>query len=391
MARTPTNFWAANQKSLNDANAASSNASADATIKHSGTHSYKLASVLGSLEYVEFSVFAGASDPGNDYCISFWWRTTDVTPSTEVSIVNVKNSTRVNHVALTINTDGSLRVFEVGGGATTIAATPGLSDNTWHHIQFYFQHSDPGDCEVFVDGVSKGSLTGKDFTYLAAAISFIAFENATSGVDTYIDDIRFDGGLTDSSDIPPDSRIAPYWSTKNSATPDDGGNDLDVGTWDLIQVVPFAGTVQAEYTASAAAGAVTTDDAGGSAGTGGPNTDADVENDPVAIKGFVRMSRGGGSGTAHYILLGNNVDGTTRSSDLNPTTALANYEFVSTSASVVPTTSEYCRIGIEVSGNQDFDCAGMIAEVLHELPAAASFPYHLRRIKRDNMDTLITL
>jgi hypothetical protein len=102
---------------------------------------------------------------------------------------------------------------------------------------------------------------------------------------------------------------------------------------------------------------------------GGPLNDSRISGTIVGAKGIWRMSRTGGGGTAHYGLMGNSADGTTRSADFDPTTSYANYSFVSTAASVVPTASEYGKIGFEMDNAQDFQCADMLFQILH-VPAA---------------------
>ncbi len=98
---------------------------------------------------------------------------------------------------------------------------------------------------------------------------------------------------------------------------------------------------------------------------GGPNGAVEITGTIQGYKGSWYMQRSGGGGSAHYGLLGNNVDGAIRSIDFNPPATYGFYSMRSGLSTVVPLSTEYCRIGFETTGNQDFECAGMLAQILH--------------------------
>ena len=166
--------------------------------------------------------------------------------------------------------------------------------------------------------------------------------------------------------------IFKYQSVKNSATPDDGGDVLNAGTWNRAGETPLAETAtNPEYT-SAGAGAVDTDATNGS--PEGPANDVRVGNDANirAAKAISSMQRSSGGQSDHFILFGNDVDGTTRSAVLNPSVSFDEFFFVSEAASIVPLSTEHFRIGFETTGPRDYECREQWAMILH-LPAAARF------------------
>jgi len=367
VALTFNNFWGAESGDLTETQA-SSNASVSSVEKRTGGYAYTFSNANG---WVLFKAFKGnIADAGNAYFIEFSAFIPDVTPAASSVMMQVFDSAAsASQCALVLNTSGQLVLFDSTGAPTTLAASPGLVINTWTKFMFYFENLASGDCEIFVDGISKGSLTGKNLKNGATIIDIIGVYACGSASGCYQDDIACYSGAADSGDLPEPGECHAYWSTLNNATGDVGGA-LASGTWDLIQHTPFETSVQAQYDTTGA-GSVDTDDSGGSEGTGGPNTDTNITGTIAAIKGLWRFERGTGGASAHYGLLGNNVDGTTRSIDFNPLQTPVNHEMVSVAASIVPTSSEYCRIGIETTGAQNFECYGMLATIWH-IPSAGS-------------------
>jgi len=118
---------------------------------------------------------------------------------------------------------------------------------------------------------------------------------------------------------------------------------------------------------SGARGLVTEDNDDTNGSPEGPKNDARIDGDSniKGMKGICNMERSGGSGSDHFILMGNDGDGTTRSADLDPPTSSDTYFFLSESGSIVPLSTEYCRIGFETTGGQDFECNEQWAMLLH--------------------------
>lgn len=237
----------------------------------------------------------------------------------------------------------------------------------WNYVEFFFEHLDSASYELFVDGVSKGSGSGADFNR-GGAFNNVTFSNTgDTTVITYYDDIYVLTGATAASDRLGDTlgvEVFKYQSAKASNVPDDGGGNLDVGNWGDSGETPLNEANVAVYQ-NAGAGAVDSNTADGS--PEGPSGDSRIDGDSniKGIKGVWRMKRSGGGGSDHFGLLGNNVDGTTRSADFNPDMQFADFFFLSEAATIVPLSTEFCRIGFETTGGQDFNCADMWAMILH--------------------------
>ena len=315
------------------------------------------------------------TDQGNDYIITFGLKVGDKTPGSNNGFFRVQEDGAGVAFELIATTAGNILV-EDANGSTIRTLTDPLSTTTYQLWQIYFQHSASGTIEIFIDGVSQGEDTAQDLTDgLAlsgnAGIRFSGPNGITS--PWLVDDVLIQSGAASAADRYSDVEVFKYQSTKASTTPDDGGTTLNAGTWDKAGETPLAATAtNPEYT-SAGAGAVDSNAADGS--PEGPKNDARIDGDSniKAIKGISNMKRSGGGGTDHFILLGNDVDGTTRSVDLAPTTAFVNYFFLSELGTIVPLSTEYCRIGFETSGDQDFECQEMWAMLLH-VPAAVGPP-----------------
>jgi len=365
MAFTINNFCGAETGGIEETVSASG-FSASQTYVRSGSYAY------ASTGSGSFSLFDAVGDAGGQYILSFYFlpayapsgggsgTATFCAVADCFSMVNVGTSSS-GDIILRDSTTATIRTI----------SNPFPTGGQWYLVEIVFEHSDSGSIEVFINGVSQGQDTGQDLSAGAGMSNMLlgTLYDRLSGF--YFDDIYFASGATSAADRLGNCEVIAYRSSKASVTPDDGGDNLNVGSgsmyWSYMQEVPFSQTNWAGYD-GALAGAVTTDDVGGSAGTGGPNTDSNIDGTIAAIKGIWRMDRGNGGGTEHYGLLGNNTDGTTRSVDFDPATSPANYFMVSESASVVPTSTEYCRIGIESTGAQDFQCYDMLAQILHVPP-----------------------
>jgi hypothetical protein len=387
MALTINNFWGAETDGLEESFSTTGTIDVTAGAAHSGGYGYVITG-SGTNE-LDLDPFETIADAGTGYVVGFWAKKKTALINADAVFQALEGTTIFATIHLQADGDVSFRNATTELGITT---TQPISLDTWHYFELYFQHSNSAAWELFVDGNSVLSGSGDDLDE-GSTFDTIRFEAVTN--DVHLDDIYFMSGATGATDRLGGCEVFAYRSDLNSATPDtdagagSGRSVLDDGTWDLTQTIPFAATKQASYN-DTGAGSVKTDDVGGSSG-GGPSGDTNITGDIKAIKGICTMLRSGGGVTEHYILLGNSVDGTTRSADLDPTTGFITYFMVSESASIVPTSSESCQIGFEMTNAQDFDCAGMLATILHVPAAVSAFPYHLRRIKRADMDTLINL
>lgn len=360
MVATINNFCGFETGGLEEASALAGSFNVVTSPVGSGTYVLEIIGTTGEYTLPPFPV----ADAGNDYIIGVRFASPNLSQSNVAQFCRIRESgTAV--LILEYTTSNELILRDQGGTALATLSSFHSAINTFRYIEVYFQHSTSGDWELFVDNASEDSGSGADFSN-AGSIDEIFFAKGNSGNAVHVDDVYFMSGVADATDRLGPAEIFKYQSDKASSTPDDGGDVLDVGNWGDAGVVPFPATVQIEYT-DAGAGAVDSDGTNGS--PEGPLNDSRITGTIDAIKGIWTMERAGGGATDHYGLLGNNVDGTTRSADFDPASGTpGNFYFVSESAAIVPTTGQYCRIGIESTGAQDFECYGMSAMILHVPP-----------------------
>lgn len=319
MAATLNGFWGAETGGLQECSATSGTVSASTTQIHSGAYSYS----VSAAGYVEFDPFAVIRSQGEGVIVGFWFRMTAILATgnllewtdgtnTDFSI----NFTNTSHVLLLRDYNDVTRIT----GSTTISA------NTWYFVEAYVERNNSGAAEFWVDGVSQGTTTGQDFN----AVTGTPAIRLLGPVTTYQDDIYCISGATAGTDRLGGCEVYSYRSTLNSSSPD-VGNSLNSGTWLNTQEMPWDTSAEATYTTAAAKGVIKTDDAGGSAGTGGPNTDANITGTIKAIRLPMMMNRDGGGGTDHYMHLGRttgSVHYTRNSQDLDPTTVSSYYDHI---------------------------------------------------------------
>lgn len=311
---------------------------------------------------------AQVSDQGNDYIIGIAVRFFDKTPSSDSDFLLCSDGSGGNHIRLRLEQDGDLAIIDANNSVIRTINDP-FTDNVYFFLELYWQRSASAAVELFIDGVSQGTDSAQDLLNGTAQFTSLDLFAAPPG-STAMDDIYVISGAAGSSDrlggTDPFFEVFGYQSDKASAVPDDGGDNLQVGQWLDCGVVPFVTSSVAEYT-SANAGAVDTDGTNGN--PEGPLNDSRITGSIACIQGVWLMERSGGGGSLHFGLLGNNVDGATRSADFDPPQNNTGFFFLSESASIVPETDEYCRIGFETTGAQDFECFGQMAMLAHIPPA----------------------
>jgi hypothetical protein len=332
-------------------------------VVRSGTYAYLLA---GAVSAPSIGVF-GADLGLIPLLIGYGYRTTTVIPTNDTDFYKVTTDLgnilfRLRLKAVTGNVD---LIDQPGNVVGTITAP--FTANTQHFIEIHLTIAtvSQSDVEVFIDNVSKISITNEDFVESGAT-----FENVFTGdnvvtQDTYIDDVytirnpaSVSERFTSFFNVP-----RAYQNTDEDAT--DLGSTLDAGTWALAGEVPVNETNVATYSTSNVTGGTTTDSPSTRLGpTGGPTLGT--------IKGakwIFRLQRGTGSATTHSIRVGNSVDGL--SDEVRTlTTAFANYFLVSEST-VVPLVTESFQYGMKTAGAQDITAAdiwAMIANVTASAP-----------------------
>ena len=371
MALTINNFWGAETGGLEEVAGTIGSPSVSAGAAHSGGYGYSLPASTQIL----FQPFESVADAGDGYICGFWFRVVSGIADPQIFFAYEGGSQSNQIIDVSLASDGDIEVRDAAVSLVGTTTSQPISADTWYFIEIYFQHAASANWEIFLDGTSVLSGSADD---LDSGGTFDTTAHQAITNTGHFDDIYFLSGVTDpDNDRLGDAEVFAYRSTLASATPD-SGSALDSGTWANLQEVPFNETNVGVYSGGAQSGAITTDDAGGSAGTGGPNTDANIDGDSniIAHKGIVRMQRDGGSGTDHFIRLGNStqaVGSMAQSADLDPTTSYANYAFVTTSG--LPSSSQYGRVGIEKSsGGQDFNCSDMLYTLLHVPDAGPATP-----------------
>ncbi len=355
MAVTINNNWGAETGGMDEASSVVS-ATASSAQAHSGAYSYLCAS---SAQNFDLDPFEAVADAGTKCILGFWYRT----PSAFSTLEMAKLWDGTNQdFSLDQQSDGAVDLQD-SAGITRINGTTLLSASTWYFIEVYVDRLNSGAAEFFIDGVSQGTTAAQDFNAITGG-PVLRFAGTHASASTYYDDIYFISGATAATDRLGGCEVFGYRSNLNSATPDIG-DVLDIGVWKDAQEIPFSTTLYARYEgAGIQAGAVNTDDLGGSS-TGGPSGDTKITGSIKAIKGIWNARRSSGTATTHYALLGNSGDGTTRTTVVLGTTNKI-YTVVSEAATIVPTAAEYCRIGIEkTAGSRKWDCRDMLATILH--------------------------
>ena len=349
----------------------------EATVVHSGIRSVLLAGAATAAEF-RLTTKSGTVE---ERIIGFAIRTNDTTPTAAVTLC----TGNVTGFSIVLETSGDITVKDVTG-TTRITASDPLTVDIFSYIELYWQQIDSGGAELFIDGTSQGTTTGRDFK--SVNIDVYVFSGGTTvGEDIYIDDVydMVDGtaatdrlGGTSASEMP---EVFGYQSSH--ATNQDIGDALANGEWDEAGDTP--GVEEANGTAVELAGASSTtadtdmDAANARGQAGGPSSGSpDVSGTIHAAKFVFNLKRTNGSGTSMGYRYGNDADGVTSSGDIEAslTTSYAIFETVSEAAAVVPLSSEDFRIGLEAgttdTGGREIFMADGWAMLLHVPDAAVT-------------------
>ena len=138
-----------------------------------------------------------------NFTIEFWMYTADVTPSVAAWFVAMFNSNSgQNSWGVRLETSGALVMYlssDGGESPTTIsAASPALSDSTWHHIAVVRNGSGSNNITIYVDGVSKATGTFSSALFNSNQPVTIGIQGNTSFnqyFNGYIDDLRITKGV----------------------------------------------------------------------------------------------------------------------------------------------------------------------------------------------------
>jgi hypothetical protein len=250
-----------------------------------------------------------------------------------------------------VDSSGNVDIYD--NSDTLVAQGTGtpLNDTEWHLIEFVFDQASPisGALTVYVDGSSAVSTSGQDFT-TTGNCNKARFHGIISGstVRNFGAWYILEGG-TGVSDFLGDFEVRTLQGDGNT----NGGDAWDVGSWANVSEQPYNGSNVAEFTQNAALSNYREDQGGTRAGPNGVSGIGTIHG----ITYFAVADRGGGSGAGDQkdLLGGNSADGTTNLLTMGLSTSPDLYRVASESASVVPTASEYSRIGFAHNGARDMN------------------------------------
>ena len=321
------------------------------------------------------------TDAGGDYIIGFAVKFAS-TSSDPTAFATVSDT---NGSIIEINVDNNNSIVVESQGVDQITSSEEvIGTSSYHYIEVYFQHSDSGNAELFIDGVSQGTATAQDFSRGGSLDSTVGLLfNHDGSNDISIDDVYILSGASSASDAFGDAEVFPYQNTAEDAT--DQGDTLADGTWALVSETPLnEGTSNdAQYVDTGNLTGSTICDEGTRAG---PSGDANVDGDSniKAAKWIGRFKRGAGGGRTHNFYGGNDGAGANHatwiaSNDaktlaMSLDTVYATFTMLSESTEV-PSSTEDFQYGFSKSatGGQDIFCGDIWAMLLH-VPSTGPAP-----------------
>ena len=338
---------------LEEAKATTGSPSVQTANPRTGTYSLLLAGAVTPAVY-DLDVLSIGGDPLlDDVIIGFGFRTNVVIPTNDTDFFIAINSLDGQNIRLRLKAiTGDVDIIDANNAVAGTITAP-FAANTQYFIEVYFEQLDSGNAEVFINDVSKISLSGKDFLNGTRKSSYLRFTGDNVATqDIYIDDVYVlsfetaaSARYTSSFNIP-----RAYQDTNGGAA--EGGAALNVGTWANASETPVNETNVATYSASNVFGFTTTDSPSTRLGpTGGPTLGT--------IKGAKwvhRLKRATGAGTTHFKRYGNSGDGISETI-VTLTTSYVNYITVSESATEVPLATESFQYGMGTGGAQDISAA----------------------------------
>lgn len=202
------------------------------TSPHSGT--YRMDTASGATTSGRRWQNSGTSVGSGTWYTRMYWRTTDVTPEGDCSILTLLSGGTVEHASLALLTSG---VLSIRNATTTTTAnmTFGVSNNTWYRIEVrYLIDNVAGEIEarLYADAsdtlLDSVSITGEDTVNPGLALVTVGISSGStiSGVHSY-DDLAVNdsgGGFENTwpgqgkiALIEPDGDTAVAWTIAGSA------------------------------------------------------------------------------------------------------------------------------------------------------------------------------
>ncbi len=373
MARTIDTFTGAETGRLEELSLTSGSPAASTAQARTGTYSYLLAGNATR------PVMRISSSNGDDLIVGFAIYLTSTSPAAAYEFFTCYDGA-ISNVQMTweMQTNGDVKIGNAGFGSYIATLTAPFSLNAWHWVECRWQNSASAALDIWIDGVSKVSLTGQNLFRTSAFGSYTWRGHNAAGKDIYIDDIYTAHGASGTADFLGGASntvqvIGPYQSTAAGAT--DQGTALDAGTWANVSETPVNDTNTAAYTNHS--GSTIT-----SGGTRpGPNGDTRFTYGTIIAAKWVHRLKRAAGGVTYNKLYGNSVDGVTTTS-VALTASFANYVTVSESASVVPQATEYFQHGFSVVGADTATASEIWAFLLqYTTPSTVTYPKLERGIR----------
>ena len=323
----------------------------------------------------------GVTDQGNDYILQFHMRF-DAAPAADDNFLNGQDDGAAGLWFLRLDPDRKLR-FDNFDQIEVVTGPTALALDEWHLIQIRLQHSDSGEFDLFLDGVSEISETGVDMSVGGT----ITTDNANykfegiANVNLYIDNYVSHSGGSATSDFFSDIEIFRYQNRENSTTSDAStcvslSNNLDQGVWQDLGETPLGADagVEPAFQGSGDGGLIFTDDTqSGNNGRHGPHGDPDIDGDSNirGAKWLHRLRRGTGGSATHTKCYGNDADAI-GSATVTLGTSFANFFTISTAATEEPLSTEHFAQGMHTSGPRDVEGEEFWSFILHVPDAGAA-------------------
>ncbi|MCK4588418.1 glycosyltransferase, partial [Candidatus Woesebacteria bacterium] len=362
---TLNNFFGCETGDKNEMSDSNASPTCQTSIVRTGTYSLEL-NGGGITERADFPL--ENTDAGNKYIAGFAYRTTDKTPGVHKIFLRAKDTDGTLLIGVRLKTDGKISITDTSGTDAAIS-TSSININTWYYMELIWSKSDTGAAELFIDGVSRVSVSSDDFD---TGVALGAYSMAAGGTDDgnyYYDDFYAYSGATDTSDFLGDAEVYGYQGAGAGYT--ELGDALEAGSWANVGETPGSDSNTAGYTGYPKYGGVRTN------GTtrAGPSGDSNIDGDSSikAAKWLHRLSRGNGGGTTHYKRYGNSGDGMTDTA-VTLDGDLGNFFTVSESSTVVPKSTEYFEHGFGLNGARDITAAEIWSFILH-VPAESILAY----------------
>jgi len=323
----------------------------------------------GSKEFI-FKLFDGVANAGNGHIFGFALRfAVGVAPSDRVLLFRPDEGSEATGILkFSLDPDLDFNIHDDIG--LPIATFNDLfTVDTWHYIEFYFEHSNSASWELFLDGTPVGSGSGADFSSNGTLSRASFLSGLSVGLlpgPVYYDDFYWLSGATSSADrLGTGFHVRGFQSGLASTTSDTGNNPT--GNWSNTGKRVAS---DSDICTMDGAGAVIFNDANsGGAGPGPSSATGSLpasDSEIVGAKFWHRLRRTNGQSRSHGRYYGNSGDGV-GSLDTAPNSTITvdfqNYFAVTADPAKVPLTTEdfYMGFGKTAGGGQDTECAEMMA------------------------------